>query len=59
MTMIRKLSIEVKTVKEFEAIKIAINDPKIRAFLGVCGILKSLDDETRIKVMQCMQILQN
>ena len=56
--MIRKLSIDVKTVKEFEAIKIAINDPEIRAFLIVCGILKPLDDKTRIKVMQCIQILQ-
>ncbi len=51
--MIRKLSINVKTVKQFEAIKLAMAKPDVLAFVTVVGMLEPLaSDEHKRFVLE-------
>ena len=50
--MKRKLTIEVKTVKEFEAIKLAIEKPDVKALLIMVGILDPLDQHEQSFILR-------
>lgn len=50
--MKRKLTIEVKTVKEFEAVQRAIQKPDVMAFLIITGILLPLNSRERSFVIR-------
>jgi len=55
--MKRKLTIEVRTVKEFEAIKIAIKEPDVIAFLVMVGILKPMDKREQSFILRTVSEL--
>jgi hypothetical protein len=56
--MMKNLQIKVRTVQEFEAIKRAMKDKEIRAFVTIIGFLKPLPtDEHRRFVLETVQRL--
>lgn len=46
-----KTTIEVKDRKEAEAIKTGLEDPAVRAFVVITGMLKPLTKRTQVRIL--------